>query len=62
MDTAATVADQLVVDAVSTTTGDILVVRVPHGRPGVTGEPAHDRLGQRVADAGAIGWSGPTGG
>ncbi|MFF0591253.1 acyl-CoA dehydrogenase [Streptomyces sp. NPDC003781] len=60
VDTAATVADQLVVDAVCTTTGDILVVRVPRGLAGVTGEPAHDRLGQRVADAGTIVLDGVT--
>ncbi|WP_420000040.1 acyl-CoA dehydrogenase family protein [Streptomyces boninensis] len=54
VDTAATVADQLVVDAVSAATGDILVIRLPRSHRGMTGEPAHDRLGQRVADAGTL--------
>ncbi|MEV7521311.1 acyl-CoA dehydrogenase family protein [Streptomyces sp. NPDC091371] len=54
VDTAATVADQIVVDAVCTVTGDILVVRIPRGTHGVTIEPAPDRLGQRVAGAGEV--------
>ncbi|MCX5379819.1 acyl-CoA dehydrogenase family protein [Streptomyces sp. NBC_00091] len=52
VDTAVAVADQLVVDAVCTRSGDILVVRIPSGARGLTVEPAHDRLGQRVAGAG----------
>ncbi|GAA2469306.1 acyl-CoA dehydrogenase family protein [Streptomyces lavendulocolor] len=54
VDTAVTVADQIVVDAVCAVTGDLLVVRVPPGRPGVSVEPASDRLGQRVAGAGDV--------
>ncbi|MFF8289395.1 acyl-CoA dehydrogenase [Streptomyces sp. NPDC016309] len=54
VDTAVTVADQFVVDAFCAVTGDVLVVRVPSGRPGVSVEPAGDRLGQRVAGAGSV--------
>ncbi|MET9469832.1 acyl-CoA dehydrogenase [Streptomyces sp. NPDC006544] len=54
VDTAVTVADQIVLDAVCTMTGEILVVRIPRSARGVTVEPAHDRLGQRVAGAGEI--------
>lgn len=52
--TAAATADQIVVDAVSSANGDVLVVRIPPGARGLTVEPAHDRLGQRVAGAGEI--------
>jgi alkylation response protein AidB-like acyl-CoA dehydrogenase len=52
--TAVTVADQFMVDAVCAVTGDVLVVHVPADDPGVIAEPAHDRLGQRVAGAGAV--------
>ncbi|MFE2171342.1 acyl-CoA dehydrogenase [Streptomyces sp. NPDC059447] len=52
--TAAAVADRIVLDAVCTGTGDVLVVRIPPGAQGVTVEPAHDRLGQRVAGAGDL--------
>ncbi|MFH7597909.1 acyl-CoA dehydrogenase [Streptomyces racemochromogenes] len=52
VDTAATTADQIVVDAVCAVTGDVLVVRVAPGTRGLTVEPARDRLGQRVAGAG----------
>ncbi|WP_260618115.1 acyl-CoA dehydrogenase family protein [Streptomyces sp. WAC07149] len=54
VDTAVAAADQIAVDAVCAVTGDVLVVRVAPGAPGVTLEPAHDRLGQRVAGAGAV--------
>ncbi|MEV3988516.1 acyl-CoA dehydrogenase [Streptomyces sp. NPDC049837] len=54
VDTAVTVADRFVVDALCAVTGDVLVVRVPSGRPGVSVEPARDRLGQRVAGAGRV--------
>ncbi|MFZ3467864.1 acyl-CoA dehydrogenase [Streptomyces sp. 4.24] len=54
VDTAAAVSDQLVVDAVCAATGDVLVVRIAPGTRGVTVEPAHDRLGQRVAGAGQV--------
>ncbi|WP_037837082.1 acyl-CoA dehydrogenase family protein [Streptomyces sp. NRRL S-244] len=54
VDTAVAAADQIVVDAVCATTGDVLVVRIPAGARGVTVEPAHDRLGQRVAGAGRV--------
>ncbi|MGW1772101.1 acyl-CoA dehydrogenase [Streptomyces sp. NPDC002104] len=52
LDTVAAIADQIVVDAVCTVTGDALVVRIPPGTPRMTIEPAHDRFGQRVAGAG----------
>jgi alkylation response protein AidB-like acyl-CoA dehydrogenase len=54
VDTAVTVADQFMVDAVCVVTGDVLVVRIPADDPGVIAEPADDRLGQRVAGAGAV--------
>ncbi|WP_405676546.1 acyl-CoA dehydrogenase [Streptomyces sp. NBC_00868] len=54
VDTAVAAADQIVVDAVCAATGDVLVVRIPSGAQGVTVEPAHDRLGQRVAGAGEV--------
>ncbi|MEU9039630.1 acyl-CoA dehydrogenase [Streptomyces sp. NPDC048352] len=54
VDTAVTVADQIVLDAVCTVTGEILVVRIPRSARGVTVEPARDRLGQRVAGAGEV--------
>ncbi|MDX3537204.1 acyl-CoA dehydrogenase family protein [Streptomyces sp. MB09-01] len=54
VDTAVATADQIVVDAVCAANGDVLVVRIPPGARGVTVEPAHDRLGQRVAGAGAV--------
>ncbi|MEU3909724.1 MULTISPECIES: acyl-CoA dehydrogenase [unclassified Streptomyces] len=52
LDTAVAAADQIVVDAVCTVTGDVLVVRIPPGARGLGLEPARDRLGQRVAGAG----------
>ncbi|MER6778568.1 MULTISPECIES: acyl-CoA dehydrogenase [unclassified Streptomyces] len=54
VDTAVAAADQIVVDAVCATTGDVLVVRIPAGARGVSVEPSHDRLGQRVAGAGRV--------
>ncbi|MFJ8013509.1 acyl-CoA dehydrogenase [Streptomyces sp. NPDC096339] len=56
--TAAAVADQIVLDAVCAGTGDLLVVRIPPGAQGVTVEPAHERLGQRVAGAGDVVFEG----
>ncbi|GEB49853.1 acyl-CoA dehydrogenase [Streptomyces cacaoi] len=50
----AAVADQLLVDAVCTGSGDVLVVRVPRDRAGVAVEPVWERLGQRVAGAGTV--------
>ncbi|PRH80149.1 acyl-CoA dehydrogenase, partial [Streptomyces solincola] len=58
--TAATVADCFLVDAVCPGTGDVLVVRVPADHPGVSVDPAADRLGQRVAGAGAVAFDGVT--
>ncbi|MCB5180732.1 acyl-CoA dehydrogenase [Streptomyces antimicrobicus] len=54
VDTAATVADRIVVDAVCAATGDVLVVTVSPGARGVSVEPAPDRLGQRAAGAGEV--------
>lgn len=54
VDTAVAAADQIVVDAHCASTGDVLVVRIASGARGVTVEPAHDRLGQRVAGAGEV--------
>ncbi|MFG2235066.1 acyl-CoA dehydrogenase [Streptomyces sp. NPDC048723] len=54
VDTAVATADQIVVDAVCAANGEVLVVRIPPGARGVTVEPAHDRLGQRVAGAGEV--------
>ncbi|MFC8919101.1 acyl-CoA dehydrogenase [Streptomyces sp. NPDC057116] len=54
VDTAVTVADRFVVDALCAVTGEVLVVRVPSDHPGVSVEPARDRLGQRVAGAGTV--------
>ncbi|MGW6707225.1 acyl-CoA dehydrogenase [Streptomyces sp. NPDC054956] len=54
VDTAAAVADRIVVDAVCAVTGEVLVVRIPPGTPGMTVDPAHDRLGQRVVGAGEV--------
>ncbi|MEU8433938.1 acyl-CoA dehydrogenase [Streptomyces sp. NPDC029216] len=54
VETAVTVADQIAVDAVCATTGDILVVRIAPGARGVTVDTAPDRLGQRVAGAGSL--------
>ncbi|MFJ6797361.1 acyl-CoA dehydrogenase [Streptomyces sp. NPDC091268] len=60
VDTAVAVADQIVMDAVCQVTGEVLVVRIPAGARGVTVEPAHDRLGQRVAGAGEVFLDGVT--
>ncbi|MFF2789900.1 acyl-CoA dehydrogenase [Streptomyces sp. NPDC058049] len=54
VDTAVATADQIVVDAVCAANGEVLVVRVPPGARGMSVEPAHDRLGQRVAGAGEV--------
>lgn len=54
VDTAVAVADQIVVDALCAATGDVLVVRIPSSARGMTIEPAHDRLGQRVVGAGEV--------
>ncbi|PJN39250.1 acyl-CoA dehydrogenase [Streptomyces sp. CB02959] len=49
-----TVADRLVVGAACAETGDWLVALVDPTHPGVTTDPAHDRLGQRLTGAGNI--------
>ncbi|MEU9802064.1 acyl-CoA dehydrogenase [Streptomyces sp. NPDC051000] len=54
VDTAVAVADQIVVDARCAVTGDVLTVLIPPGARGVSIEPAHDRLGQRVVGAGEV--------
>lgn len=54
VETAVAVADQIVLDATCPVTGDVLVVRVPSHARGMTLEPAHDRLGQRVGGAGEV--------
>ncbi|PZT69416.1 hypothetical protein DN402_22060 [Streptomyces sp. SW4] len=54
VDTAVTVADQFVADARCAVTGEVLVVRIPRAARGVSAEPRHDRLGQRVAGAGSL--------
>ncbi|CAM5686149.1 Dibenzothiophene desulfurization enzyme C OS=Streptomyces lavendulae subsp. lavendulae OX=58340 GN=soxC1 PE=4 SV=1 [Streptomyces lavendulae subsp. lavendulae] len=54
VETAVAVADQIVLDATCAVTGDVLVVRIPSGVRGMTVEPAHDRLGQRVVGAGEL--------
>lgn len=48
------VADRLVVGAACTETGDWLIALVDPAHPGITTDPAHDRLGQRLAGAGSI--------
>ncbi|TJZ59003.1 acyl-CoA dehydrogenase [Streptomyces piniterrae] len=48
------VADRLVLGAVCTSTDEPLIVLVDPARPGVTTDPAHDRLGQRLTGAGSI--------
>ncbi|MGD3112508.1 acyl-CoA dehydrogenase [Streptomyces sp. YGL11-2] len=50
----ATVADRLVLGAACTTTGDSLIALVDPAHPGVTGDPDHDRLGQRLTGAGTL--------
>lgn len=54
VETAVTVADQIVLDATCPVTGDVLVVRIPSHARGMTVEPVHDRLGQRVGGAGEV--------
>ncbi|MFI6006734.1 acyl-CoA dehydrogenase [Streptomyces sp. NPDC051366] len=54
VDTAVAAADQIVVDAVCASKGEVLVVRIAPTAPGVTVQPARDRLGQRVAGAGQV--------
>ncbi|WP_274911670.1 acyl-CoA dehydrogenase [Streptomyces sp. WZ-12] len=53
-----TVADRLVVGATCTETGDWLTALVDPAHPGVTTDPAHDRLGQRLAGAGSVAFDG----
>ncbi|GAU70835.1 putative FMNH2-dependent monooxygenase [Streptomyces sp. NBRC 110611] len=52
------VADRLVLGAVRAGTGAPLIVLVDPAHPGVLAEPAHDRLGQRLAGAGTVGFDG----
>ncbi|KIZ16214.1 acyl-CoA dehydrogenase family protein [Streptomyces natalensis] len=54
--TGVTVADRLVLGARCGETGDALIVSVDPAHPAVTAVPAHDRLGQRLAGAGDIGF------
>ncbi|UQA97029.1 acyl-CoA dehydrogenase family protein [Streptomyces halobius] len=54
----AAVADRLVLGAVCTATGESLSVVVDPACPGVTTDPAHDRLGQRLSGAGSVGFDG----
>ncbi|MEW2545775.1 acyl-CoA dehydrogenase [Streptomyces sp. NPDC047002] len=49
---AVTVADRFVLDATADDTGEPVVVLVDPRHAGVAREQAHDRLGQRLADAG----------
>ncbi|MER6052798.1 acyl-CoA dehydrogenase [Streptomyces sp. NPDC001793] len=49
-----TVADRLIVGGVCTRTGDRLIALVDPAHPGVTTDPAHDRLGQRLTGAGTV--------
>jgi alkylation response protein AidB-like acyl-CoA dehydrogenase len=51
---AVTLADRLDHDAVADDTGEPLVVLVDPRRAGITREEAHDRFGQRLADAGTF--------
>lgn len=53
-----TVADRLVLGAVCTETGESLIVLVDPAHPGVTADPSHDRLGQRLTGAGTVGFDG----
>ncbi|MFE6223186.1 acyl-CoA dehydrogenase [Streptomyces sp. NPDC057854] len=53
-DSAVTVADRLVVAARPAGTADQLVVLVDPARPGVSAEPAADRVGQRLTGAGTV--------
>ncbi|MFI1617601.1 acyl-CoA dehydrogenase family protein [Streptomyces lydicus] len=52
------VADRLLLGAVCTESGEALMVVVDPAHPGVTADPAHDRLGQRLTGAGSIGFDG----
>ncbi|ANZ14288.1 type 2 domain-containing Acyl-CoA dehydrogenase [Streptomyces noursei ATCC 11455] len=49
-----TVADRLIVGAACAETGDWLIALVDPAHPGVTTDPAHDRLGQRLTGAGSV--------
>ncbi|MGG2460963.1 acyl-CoA dehydrogenase [Streptomyces sp. RGM 3693] len=49
-----TVADRLVIGATCAESGDWLLALVDPAHPGLTADPAHDRLGQRLTDAGSI--------
>lgn len=50
------VADRLVHTARRTDSGDWVVVHVDPAHPGVSAEPAHDLLGQRLTGAGGVGY------
>ncbi|MFI0714568.1 acyl-CoA dehydrogenase [Streptomyces inhibens] len=52
------VADRLVLAAGCTGTDESLIVVVDPAHPGVTADPAHDRLGQRLTGAGTVGFDG----
>ncbi|MFE1174017.1 acyl-CoA dehydrogenase [Streptomyces sp. NPDC058773] len=51
-----TVADRLVLGAVCSESGESLVVYVDPAHPGVAADPENDRLGQRLAAAGRVGF------
>ncbi|WP_329459515.1 acyl-CoA dehydrogenase family protein [Streptomyces sp. NBC_01497] len=51
---AVTLADRLVLNATADDTGEPLVVCVAPGDAGILREAAHDRLGQRLTDAGTV--------
>ncbi|GAA2306438.1 FMNH2-dependent monooxygenase [Streptomyces caniferus] len=52
------VADRLVLGAVCADSGESVIVCVDPSRPGVSADTEHDRLGQRLAGAGGIGFDG----
>ncbi|MFC7304473.1 acyl-CoA dehydrogenase family protein [Streptomyces monticola] len=51
----ASVADRFVLAAPRADTGETLIAVVDPAHPGVSAEPAHDRLGQRLTGAGTLG-------
>ncbi|MGQ4513277.1 acyl-CoA dehydrogenase family protein [Streptomyces sp. DW26H14] len=51
---AVTLADRFVLNATADDTGEPLVVLVAPGDAGIARRPAHDRLGQRLTDAGTL--------
>lgn len=57
-DAGVAVADRLVVGARCTGTGDLLVVLADPAHPGVSADPAADRVGQRLSGGGTVGFDG----